>query len=109
MIGADAVRVVAVSVLVVVVALDSDAFWLISVIAFVEGVGTAFFMAAYPGSVRSVVPTHQLPDAFAVQTGRNAIVQLAGAPLGGALFTIARVLPFVVDVISYAFSRSRCS
>ncbi len=73
-------------------------------IAFVEGVGTAFFMAAYPGSVRSVVPTHQLPDAAAVQTGRNAIVQLAGSPLGGALFTIARVLPFVVDVISYAFS-----
>ena len=104
MIGADAVRVVAVSVLVVVVALGSEAFWLISVIAFVEGVGTAFFIAAYPGSVRSVVPTHQLPDAAAVQTGRNAIVQLAGSPLGGALFTIARVLPFVVDVISYAFS-----
>ena len=103
MIGADAVRVVAVSVLVVVVALDSDAFWLISVIAFVEGVGTAFFIAAYPGSVRSVVPMHQLPDAAAVQTGRNAIVQLAGSPLGGALFTISRVLPFVVDVISYAF------
>ena len=52
MIGADAVRVVAVSVLVVVVALGSDAFWLISVIAFVEGVGSAFFIAAYPGSVR---------------------------------------------------------
>jgi len=31
-------------------------------------------------------------------------VQLAGSPLGGALFTIARALPFVVDVISYAFS-----
>jgi MFS family permease len=104
MVGADAVRVVAVSVLVPVIALDWDALWLIALIAFVEGAGATFFMAAYPGAMRSVVPVHQLPDAAAVQTGRHAIVQLAGAPLGGALFTIARVLPFVVDVISYAFS-----
>jgi MFS family permease len=104
MVGADGVRVVAVSVLVVIIALDSNAFWLISVIAFVEGTGASFFLAAYPGAMRSVVPTHQLPDAAAISTGRNAIVQLAGSPLGGALFTIARVLPFIVDVISYAFS-----
>jgi hypothetical protein len=31
-------------------------------------------------------------------------VQLAGPPLGGALFGLARALPFVVDAISYAFS-----
>jgi MFS family permease len=104
LVGADAVRVVAVGILVAVIAVDSNAFWLISVIAFIEGIGAAFFIAAYPGAVRSVVPVHQLPDAAAVQTGRNAIVQLAGSPLGGALYTIARVLPFVVDVISYAFS-----
>lgn len=104
MIVADALRVLAVGILVVVIALDSSAVWLISVIAFVEGVGAAFFMAAYPGAMRSVVPVQQLPDAAAVQSGRNAVVQLAGSPLGGALYTIARVLPFVVDVISYAFS-----
>ena len=105
MIGADAVRVVAVSVLVATIALDSDAFWLISVIAFVEGAGSGVLHRRL--SRRSCAPsspTRQLPDAIAVQTGRNAVVQLAGSPLGGALFTIARVLPFVVDVISYAFS-----
>ena len=104
MIGADAVRVVAVGLLVATIVLGSEVFWPIPLIAFVEGVGAAFFIAAYPGAVRSVVPTHQLPDAMAAQTGRNAIVQLAGSPLGGALFTIARALPFVVDVFSYAFS-----
>jgi hypothetical protein len=31
-------------------------------------------------------------------------VSLAGPPLGGALFSLARALPFVVDAISYAFS-----
>ena len=104
MILSDALRVVAVGILVVVIALDSNAFWLISVIAFVEGVGATFFMAAYPGALRSVVPTQQLPDATAIGAARNATVQLAGSPLGGALYTVARALPFVVDVISYAFS-----
>jgi MFS family permease len=104
MVGADAIRVAAVGVLVPLIALDWDALWLISLIAFVEGAGAAFFLAAYPGALRAVVPAHQLPDAAAVQTGRNAVVQLVGAPLGGALFTVARVLPFVVDLISYAFS-----
>jgi hypothetical protein len=31
-------------------------------------------------------------------------VQLAGPPLGGALFGLARALPFLVDAVSYAFS-----
>jgi MFS family permease len=104
MILADAVRVVAVSVLVATIVLDSAAFWPIPVIAFVEGTGAAFFAASYPGAIRAVVPAAQLPDAAAARTGRNAVVQLAGSPLGGALFTLARALPFIVDVISYAFS-----
>ena len=103
MIGADAVRVVAVSVLVVVVALDSDAFWLISVIAFVEGVGTAFFMAAYPGSCG---PSCRRISCRTPSLFRPAGTRSCSSPAHrcGALFTIARVLPFVVDVISYAFS-----
>jgi hypothetical protein len=104
MVGADAVRVVAVSVLVATIVLDSSLFWPIPVIAFVEGAAAAFFAAAYPGALRSIVAVAQLPDAIATQTGRGAVVQLAGAPLGGVLFSVARGLPFVVDVISYAFS-----
>jgi Transmembrane secretion effector len=104
MVGADAVRVGAVSILVATILLDSSAFWPIPLIAFVEGAAAAFFAAAYPGALRSIVAVAQLPDAIATQTGRGAVVQLAGAPLGGVLFTVTRALPFVVDVISYAFS-----
>ena len=104
MVGADAVRVVATGVLAVAIGLEAGGFWWIPVIAFVDGTAGAFFGAAYPGAIRSVVPVGQLPDAMAVQTGRGAVVQLAGAPIGGALFTVARALPFVVDVLSYAFS-----
>jgi hypothetical protein len=50
------------------------------------------------------VPARQLPAAAGVQSGRQAAVQLAGPPLGGALFELARALPFLVDGISYAFS-----
>ncbi len=104
MIAADAVRVLAVGTLALAIALEAGGFWWIPVIAFVEGTAGTFFGAAYPGAVRSVVTVPQLPDAMAVQTGRGAVVQLAGAPIGGALFTVARALPFVVDVLSYAFS-----
>jgi MFS family permease len=104
MVGSDAVRVVAVSVLVVAIVLDVASLWVIAVIAFVDATAGTFFGAAYPGAVRAVVTTSQLPDAMAVQTGRGAVVQLSGAPLGGALFTVGRALPFVADVLSYAFS-----
>src|SRR5207253_4369015 len=69
-----------------------------------EGSGSALFRGSQPGALRAVVPTHQIPAAVAAETGRGAAVSLAGPPLGGALFGIARGLPFLVDAISYAFS-----
>jgi MFS family permease len=104
MVGSDAVRVVATGLLALLIVFEAGGFWWIPAIAFVDGAAGAFFGAAYPGAIRSVVAVPQLPDAMAVQTGRGAVVQLAGAPIGGALFTVARALPFVVDVLSYSFS-----
>jgi MFS family permease len=104
MIAADGVRVLAIGSLAATILLDRVAFWQVVVVAFVEGSGTALFSAARPGALRAVVPTPQLPAAAAVESGRGAAVQLAGPPLGGALFGIARALPFLADAISYAFS-----
>jgi MFS family permease len=104
MIGADAVRVAAIGSLAVAIVADRIAFWGILVVAFVEGVGAAVFSASHPGALRSVVPVQQLPAAVAAQTGREAGVQVVGPALGGALFGLARALPFVVDAFSYAFS-----
>jgi MFS family permease len=104
MISADGVRVLAIGTLAASILLDRVTFWQIVVIAFIEGSGAALFTAARPGALRAVVPTHQLPAAAAFETGRGAVVQLAGPPLGGALFGIARALPFLVDAISYGFS-----
>jgi MFS transporter len=104
MIAADIVRVLAIGSLAAALLLHRIAFWAIPVIALVEGAGFALFSAAQAGALRAVVPRRQLPDAAGAQTGRQAAVGLAGPPLGGALFGLARALPFLVDAVSYAFS-----
>ncbi len=104
MIVADVVRVLAIGSLAATILLDRVAFWEIVAVAFVEGSGAAVFFGAQPGALRAVVPARQLPAAAAAETGRQAVVRLAGPPLGGALFGLARALPFLVDAVSYAFS-----
>jgi len=96
--------VAAVGGLAAALLLHEAAFWMIPIVGFVEGSGSALFRAAQPGALRAVVPLRQLPAATAVRTGRGAAVMLAGPPLGGALFGVARALPFVVDAVSYTFS-----
>jgi Transmembrane secretion effector len=104
LIAADGVRVLAVGALGIAILADTVAFWAIVVVALVEGAGSALFWAAHPGALRAVVPVRQLPAAVAVQSGRQASVEVAGPALGGALFGLSRALPFVVDAVSYAFS-----
>jgi MFS family permease len=104
MIGADAVRAVAVGGLVVSLVAVRTPFWILPCIAFVEGAGSAVFNAAQPGAVRAVVPTEQLPDAAGAQSGRQGAVRIVGPPLGGVLFEAGRALPFLVDACSYVCS-----
>ena len=104
MVAADAVRVLAVGSLVAAILSDRLAFWMIPLVAFVEGSGTALFHAAEAGALRAVVPVSQLPAAAGVRSGRLAAIWVAGPLLGGALFGIARALPFLVDAVSYACS-----
>ena len=104
MIAADGVRVLAIGGLAAAILLDRTDFWAIPLVAFVEGSGAALFSAAHAGALRAVVPARQLPAAAGAQTGRQAAVQLAGPLFGGALFGLARALPFLVDAVSYAFS-----
>ena len=104
MIAADGVRALAIAALAATILLDRVAFWQIAVVAFVEGTGSVFFNTAHAGALRAVVPRQQLPAAVGVIRARSATVMLAGPPLGGALFTLGRAVPFVFDAVSYAFS-----
>jgi predicted MFS family arabinose efflux permease len=104
MLAADGVQLLAVGSLAAAVATGRTAFWMIALVAFVEGTGTALFSSAQAGAMRAVVPARQLPAAAATVTGRMAAVRLAGPPIGGALFGIGRALPFLFDAVSYACS-----
>jgi MFS family permease len=81
MILADGVRVLAIGSLAATILLHRIAFWAIPLVAFVEGTGAALFSAAQAGALRAVVPARQLPAAAGAQTGRQAVVRLAGPRL----------------------------
>lgn len=104
MIASDLVRIVAVLVLVVALAAGHTSVVLIAIVAFVEGSMFVFFNIAELGALRSVVPSRQLPAAAAAEQARYSTVTLVAPPLGGSLFGLGRVLPFIGDVISYLFS-----
>jgi MFS family permease len=104
MIAAHATRACVIGTLGVLVLADEVAYWMLPLVAFVEGGGAALFSAAQSGAFRAVVPTHQLPGAVAVVTGREAAVQVASPALGGVLFGLARALPFLAHAVLYVFS-----
>ncbi len=104
MVAADVIRIVAVSALLVAIAVHHVSVVPIALVAFVEGTLYVFFNVAELGALRSVVPARQLPAAAAVEQARYATVTIVAPPLGGALFGLGRSLPFVVDVVSYVFS-----
>jgi Transmembrane secretion effector len=103
-IASDAVAAVALAVLAAAVATGHARYWLILVIAFADTCAAVFFRAGASGAMKAVVPQPQLPDAASLSMARGSIVRLGAPPLGGALFGIARSLPFFADVASYAFS-----
>jgi MFS family permease len=68
------------------------------------GVVSSFLDPAASAAVRAVVPGEQLPLAYARLQVRRHAVDLAGPPLGGALYAVVRGLPFLVDAASYSLA-----
>lgn len=74
------------------------------IVSTIEGTLFVFFNIAEAACLPRVVPKAQLPDATAQNMATDGITVLAGPPLGGALYLLGNVLPFLADAISYAFS-----
>jgi MFS family permease len=104
MVWADIACAGAVASLVVAIAIGHVTFWQMFAVGVIDGAGSVVFGAAYSGAFRSVVPRQQLPAAASVEQARASTVRLTAPPIGGALFGVARLLPFVVDAVSYGFS-----
>ena len=104
MIWADIAGAAALASLVAAIALDRVTFWHMFVVGLIDGCATVVFGAAYSGAFRAVVSRHQLPAAASVEQARASTVRLAAPPIGGVLFGFGRLVPFLADAVSYAFS-----
>ncbi len=104
MLVSDAGRALAIGAVAVAVVMDTASLPLLMVAAFVEGALFVFFQLAESSALPHVVPRSQLPAALAQNQAREQGAELAGQPLGGVLFGIGHMLPFVFDALSYVVS-----
>lgn len=72
--------------------------------ALLTGVAAGVFGPAETSAVRSVVAQDQLPTALSQNQARRHIAELVGGPLGAAMFSASKVLPFVFDAVTFLVS-----
>ncbi len=72
--------------------------------ALVEGTLYVFFNIAEVACLPRVVSKEQLPAATGQNQASEIVAVLAGSPLGGVLYAVNRMLPFLGDAISYTIS-----
>jgi MFS family permease len=100
-------RCVLVGALTVLVLAGWASIWLLATVGFLLGVGQTLF----DGAVLAIIPALVSRDRGRLEraNGRLGAVmtagqQLAGPPVGGAVFTVAAWLPFAADAVSFAAS-----
>jgi MFS family permease len=71
-------------------------------VAVLTGMCAGVFAPAEMSAVRSVVSDEQLPTALSQQQARQHVASLVGGPLGGALYAVARWVPFFFDAVTFA-------
>jgi len=74
------------------------------VVAVVDGIAYPFFRVGERSALRHLVSAPQLPAAMAQLSAREFTGLAAGQTLGGLLFGLGRLLPFVADAFSYLMS-----
>ena len=104
MVACDGVRALALASIPIALATGGVPYSLIVSVAVIDGSGYVVSLVAERGALRQLVPQEQLGDAVARNESRLFAAMLAGPPLGGLLFGIARAVPFLTDAISYAAS-----
>lgn len=72
--------------------------------AFLHAALSVVFVLAQRAALPHVVDAASLPAAVAQNQASMQGAMMAGPPLGGVLFGISRVLPFVLDAVSYLIS-----
>jgi MFS family permease len=100
----DTGRAIAIGSIPVALALNHLSLAQLYVVSAVEGSLFVFFNIAEVACLPRVVSKEQLPAATAQNAATDGTAALLGPALGGALFGLHALLPFVADAVSYAFS-----
>ncbi len=104
MIVADGVRAVVLALLGVGVLTHHVDWEVVLGAAVVDRLGDTLFSPASMAALPAIVHSDQLESAWAATEGRQYGASLAGPAIGGALFGLARSLPFFGDGLSYGVS-----
>ena len=104
MILCDTLRALALGSIPLALALGRLTMAQLYLVALVEGTLYVFFTLAESAALPGVVAKAQLPAATAQNEVTGGAVTLIGPSLGGALYGVARALPFLADAVSYAAS-----
>ncbi len=104
MILCDAGRAIALGSLALALALGHLSMPQVYAVSVLEGALFVFFNLAEVACLPRVVSQAQLPAAVARNEATANASYLLGPLLGGALYTVSSVLPFLADAISYAAS-----
>ena len=104
MVGCDLLRLLALGSVAVAALIGTISYQQVLVAGFVEGAGTVWYTIANRGAVPMLVPPSQRTAAVSHNEARTYGAQIAGQAAGGALFGVARFLPFAADAVSYLAS-----
>jgi MFS family permease len=101
LIGCAAGRALAMASIVVMLAFGRPPLAQLMAVAFLNAALWSTAMIAERGLLAAVVAAESLPDAVALNEARESAAAIGGPSLGGALFGLARALPFAADTISF--------
>lgn len=79
-------------------------YWLFLVLAALGALFAGLFGHATDAALRSIVSTEDYPKALATNEGRDAAVQLASGPAGGALYALATWAPFATAIVGHVIT-----
>ncbi|MEZ0070337.1 MFS family permease [Streptacidiphilus sp. MAP12-20] len=104
LIGAEAVRALATGSVALAIVLGHLTMGHLMAVAVVLGAGTAFGGPVRMLLVRAVVPPSQLTQALTQDEVREGAAGLVGPAVGGSLYGVARLLPFVACATTFTLS-----
>jgi predicted MFS family arabinose efflux permease len=104
MLVSDGVRALALASIAVGLLIGRLSFVQIVIVAFVEGTSFVFFGVCARGAVRQIVAVGRVPEAVARLEAKDYGAVVAGPAVGGVLYDLGRMWPFVADALSYVAS-----